>query len=602
MDELVFQPDKVEIVATRVDGDLEDPGFYFKVTTPAKDVWPCLRRWSACVTLRDKLLADENPALKGVPFPQRKMFFGKFGQRLDAVPPTAAGDLQEGGDAAAAPHSATQQRKEQLQTWLNEVVTLCPGDADVLAFLCDDNSVSTEHARELGIDVISSNPVRKHSVETAPENAAALEQHAQRIRRQHKQLMASLDSKPERARVLVAPAPAADSSDEDEEPDFAARLSGAFASLRHNIRAAATDTETARETRWKAYYIQCFAPSAHSWYVRRSLSDVCELRNALLKTGNPAVRATSTRFPSKMQDAFRPRWSDDSPEDATERKAEIEAWLNEMFGSVVGDDTFDKFFAQSDAVSMSYECLSGPLQLLEEPNKAAAAQQPPRLVQEGEIVEAVSTYFVVCSCECAVMIVLVMMRLILKSQSESRAQSSNAVFLIAAADSFQEQGCWDKDGSEWVAVEGGWLPLTGADGSVCLVVVHVTEASDSSSEDSDHEDEDEDTGGGELGGGHVARNGSHHSNGEVTTQMLSISHSTGDEGGRGSRQLAQQSAAAQQTADEARVERAAQQAEASVSQEPESAQTTEEEPAGYEQQLEKNDDDDDDDDEGDIIE
>ena len=363
-DDMIFCASKVTIVATRVDGDIENPGYVLKVETPSGDVWPCLRRWTACKELHKSLMVDENPALKGVPFPGEKIYnrtvadFGAVGSMLakGATAATAAAasagmelparlaDAPAPAPAQAA--SASQQRKQQLEVWLNEVIQLCPGETEVLTFLADDNSVSTAQARELGVDVVSSNPTRKMSAETAPDNKVGEQEHVQRLKRQNKQLMDSLDSLATRATVSVAPVPQDDSSSDNDEgdspqpqaqSDFTAKISSGFGFLRKGFAqaqaavekgvrevaaAAAADDSDKHNSRWKAYYIQCFNQQQDSWYIRRSVSDLYQLRNRLLKDGNPAVRGTP--FPSKIQDTLRPNWADDSIEDAVERREAIE--------------------------------------------------------------------------------------------------------------------------------------------------------------------------------------------------------------------------------------------------------------------------------------
>ena len=103
-DELRYCPDRVEIVATRVDGDIEDPAYIIAVSTPDKDCWPVLRRWSACTQLRDRMCADDNPALRGVPFPKENLFFGSFGQVLE-----------QGAEGAGATPASQLRKQQQLE-------------------------------------------------------------------------------------------------------------------------------------------------------------------------------------------------------------------------------------------------------------------------------------------------------------------------------------------------------------------------------------------------------------------------------------------------------------------------------------------------------
>ena len=114
-DELESQPSAVKIVATRVDGDSEDPAYVLTCTTPRDDLWPILRRFSRFKELRDELLKDDNPALKALAFPEQKLLGGSIGDALGE-----AGSKIFGGESASAsasivvrahpPPSGTEER------------------------------------------------------------------------------------------------------------------------------------------------------------------------------------------------------------------------------------------------------------------------------------------------------------------------------------------------------------------------------------------------------------------------------------------------------------------------------------------------------------
>jgi hypothetical protein len=294
VEELSFFPSSVAIVATRVDGDIEDPAYIMKVETPDGDIWPCLRRWSACRALYSSLTADGNPALKDFPFPR---------QRLFGVLPNS----EEGEKPASV------KRKEQLAAWLTEAAAVCPGNQILLTFLADDNSVSTAHALELGIAVISSAPSRKFAGGTkkAPENEGAVAEHRQRIKRRNNQVLAALDLAPVRVRVTVAPVtrtnldpdfntkdkPQPEPASEPASSNWFSALKKAAAETFAEVSSAVTAND---QDRWLAYHILCISASSQCWIVSRGITDILGLRSRLLKSGNPAVR--SIEFATRIGD------------------------------------------------------------------------------------------------------------------------------------------------------------------------------------------------------------------------------------------------------------------------------------------------------------
>jgi len=450
--DLEAQPSMISIVATRVDGDIEDPAYILRCETPRGEVWPILRRFSTFEKLREDLLKDENPALKSLDFPASKLFFGTFGQKL------FEGSGKERGQDVATP--AVRQRKQQLESWINEVSELCPAEPLLLAFFIDDNSVTTAEALKIGIKVSSSAPHRAATEESSPEAPPSAEEQA-RKQRQNRRALDALDAQPVRIKLTMArppvahreggggaqdtektrqrrkedeiaalaamredepgseasPRPAAEPAsaaepepDSEPEPEPAptsrwGSLGGAFGALtsfkdeiQQELEAVA-DTVTAKLSTvgdsvtegisairqevedasaavraeigpgWKAYLIQCrcaeddVTPTRRAspcWHVRRSLHDVVELRNLLLKDGSPAVRTIP--FPTKIQDEvtmsrLRPSWVDDDIEDSRQRLQAIEVWLNEVLEACVGDEALSAFLGREARV-IDYTALS----------------------------------------------------------------------------------------------------------------------------------------------------------------------------------------------------------------------------------------------------
>ena len=88
------------------------------------------------------------------------------------------------------------------------------------------------------------------------------------------------------------------------------------------------------------------------------MCDVIQLRNTLLKDGNPALR--TIYFPTKLTDAamaLRPGWVDDDSEDAEERWKEIELWFNQALTSCASDARLLTFLSRTNRVT-SYNTLA----------------------------------------------------------------------------------------------------------------------------------------------------------------------------------------------------------------------------------------------------
>ena len=185
--ELEFAASKVSIVATRVDGDIDDPAFICQVDTDAGDVWPICRRLSAFAELRGELTADGNPEVAAVRFPKQLP-----ARLLGAQPLKALGGLLFQPQAEA--EETVTERKAVLEAWINEVLAVCPGDKRLLTFVADDGSVTTAQARDYGIVVVSSNPARKVDAESQPDIAAAQEQHKARQARKNRSVLDELDT------------------------------------------------------------------------------------------------------------------------------------------------------------------------------------------------------------------------------------------------------------------------------------------------------------------------------------------------------------------------------------------------------------------------
>ena len=410
--------------------------------TPRGDLWPILRRFSRFKSLREQLLKDDNPALKSLPFPDRRLLGGSIGEALGEasakifgggpfglIAPRTGEQDREADDGEATPE--VRRRRQLLEQWINETLELCPADCTLLEFLGDDNSVTTTEARKLGIQIVSSAPCRTVT-EDSHGDPVALAEHKQRQERHNKQLMAALDAVPVRVSVALSrvprsgatglvplqtdapaaqPAPAAEPAPAPQpavEPAPAPAASAgsssvgsgwgsAFASLKQALStvevsvssglnaiqkevqdfsaAARIEIRSGMGPKWSAYVVQCFCTDGECWHVRRSLTEVIKLRNTLLKDGNPAVRAMDAAFPSKLQDAavmLRPSFVDDDAEDALERRAAIEVWLNEALEACVGDATIEAFLSRESRLVEYTALVRCPLrQELPEPTSTA---------------------------------------------------------------------------------------------------------------------------------------------------------------------------------------------------------------------------------------
>ena len=76
--------------------------------TPGGDAWGIKRRFSAFKELRRS--KEKDPSVTALPFPER----------VEAV---------AGKDSVDA--TASRQRQEQVQTWANALLGVCPGDSDL---------------------------------------------------------------------------------------------------------------------------------------------------------------------------------------------------------------------------------------------------------------------------------------------------------------------------------------------------------------------------------------------------------------------------------------------------------------------------------------
>jgi hypothetical protein len=90
--------------------------YWIKVFLPdSDDTWVVEKRFQAFKTLRSKLLADDNPAIRSTKFPVSTALGSITGQGLDV--------------------EVVHTRKRLLEDWLNEALLVCCGDADLAAFL-----------------------------------------------------------------------------------------------------------------------------------------------------------------------------------------------------------------------------------------------------------------------------------------------------------------------------------------------------------------------------------------------------------------------------------------------------------------------------------
>ena len=133
-------PSRVECVASSSE-NLDHTVYLFKVHTANGRVWVISRRFSDFEKLKAELTKDGNPGVKAAIFPRK--FWNPFRPVSDSV---------------------TQERKVELQTWMNEVIELCPGTREVEMFLADDNSLDPTMEAQL---------VNKNSSESVTTAAAA---------------------------------------------------------------------------------------------------------------------------------------------------------------------------------------------------------------------------------------------------------------------------------------------------------------------------------------------------------------------------------------------------------------------------------------------
>lgn len=162
-----------------------------------------------------------------------------------------------------------------------------------------------------------------------------------------------LATRPGEAGSVAAPPPAPAPA-----PAPTSMWGSAFAAIKESVSEAAKELSDIAEAAkngtegWKALLIQCATADGHCWHVRRSMRDVIQLRNELLKDGNPAVRGLY--FPTKLTDSamsLRPAWVDDDSEDADERWKEIELWLNQALTCCVGNVHLATFLSRKSRVS-----------------------------------------------------------------------------------------------------------------------------------------------------------------------------------------------------------------------------------------------------------
>ena len=381
--EMESQPSKVTIVATRVDGDIEDPAYILTCVTARDDLWPILRRWSAFQALHKSLLREDDPARAAVAFPDAELFGLGVGSALQNK---LLGSLSAsgGGGAEAAQPSATQRRKAMLEAWIKEMLKLCPAEQVLLEFLGDDNSITAAEARKLGIEVVSS--ARQATAEDDGDAVAEAE-HRKRQQRHNSQVIAAMDAAPERVVVSLArplapsrpltpatpaPAPAPKSSGWGSAfASFADKVSTSVAAASKELSEVASAAVSGADG-WKGYTIQCVTADGQCWHVRRSLCEVIKLNKALLTDGNPALRGLA--FPSKLTDAavaLRPAFVDDDPLDASERRRGCDDWLNQVLEACPGDTCTDlaAFLAREERV-LEYTALQRCV-LCEEPAAAA---------------------------------------------------------------------------------------------------------------------------------------------------------------------------------------------------------------------------------------
>eukprot|EP01043_Picozoa_sp_COSAG02_P034093 COSAG02_NODE_2365_length_9052_cov_11.510779_3_plen_1026_part_00 len=304
-DELNYHPNKVELLVIRVDGDIEDPAYIMKCTTPANEIWPIARRYSSFVQLQKDLIATGNPAIKGIFFPHKKMFssftssFGSF-----------FGSKQQ--PSGGPDSSESRERKEQLQAWIDEVVDLCPGDKLVSMFLAKDGSVSVDLAKQLGINL----GVADEAAEQRKAAGKAMELEKERAAASSK--LQSMDQMPSKISIVKA-----------------------------ITRQGDPDQKTKTEI-FTAYWVKVFLPdSDDTWVVEKRFQAFKTLRAKLLADGNPAIR--STEFPpSAALGSLTGQGLD--VEVVHTRKRLLESWLNEALLVCCGDPDLAKFLDRSLAI------------------------------------------------------------------------------------------------------------------------------------------------------------------------------------------------------------------------------------------------------------
>eukprot|EP01052_Picozoa_sp_SAG31_P019262 SAG31_NODE_1398_length_8501_cov_5.407046_2_plen_181_part_00 len=162
--ELEFAASKLTIVATRVDGDIDNPAYICKVDTESADVWPICRRLSAFAALKETLTEHGNPAVGAIRFPKQppklaplKMLGGLFQQQAPDETVTERREVRPllslsllctctrerssrrrlchatCADARAPVNIVLGCRGQILEAWCNEVLAVCPGDKEVSA-------------------------------------------------------------------------------------------------------------------------------------------------------------------------------------------------------------------------------------------------------------------------------------------------------------------------------------------------------------------------------------------------------------------------------------------------------------------------------------
>jgi hypothetical protein len=396
--ELEFAASSLTIITTRVDGDIDNPAFICSVNTPSGDLWPICRRLSMFATLRAELCADANPAVNALPFPKEK-------SKIQV--PTLWGLL------SSKPEETVTQRKRILEEWANEVLTLCPGDKRLLTFMADDGSISTAQARDFGIEVVSSAPSRRLDADSAPANAADLQQHRARQSRKNKVVLAELDTQPERAELSLsclsgpAPAPSASATEPAPETAVVARLGdSALAAVKQASTSGLAQLGTlGSQLKDKlqgqervAYHVKCFTKGGDSWVVRKSFSDFLALAATLTKDGNPAITSLAFPHPSRYY-SFTMSLVGDDEKEVLERMLALEQWLNDAIELCTGLPEMRSFLSREhsvpeaaavrETVAGAAAAASGGGAVEAELQEAEKAGQAVEAVEAGQAEEAV---------------------------------------------------------------------------------------------------------------------------------------------------------------------------------------------------------------------